>query len=74
MNSTPDNIGRNKARLIDIYSDLNEFLEAKRSVNELIQFKNQLDQLENSEKVTALRVKAMNALNNLFEEEDTEEN
>ena len=74
MNSTPSENGVNKARLIDIYSDLNEFLEAKRSVNELIQFKNQLDQLENSEKVNALRVKAMDALNNLFEEENTEGN
>jgi hypothetical protein len=74
MNSTPSENGANKARLIDIYSDLNEFLEAKRSVNELIQFKNQLDQLENSEKVNALRVKAMDALNNLFEEENTEGN
>ncbi len=72
MNSTSQDNSSNKARLIDIYTDLNEFLEAKKSVNELIQFKNQLDQLNNAEKVNELREKAMDALNNLFEEESPE--
>jgi len=72
MNENKNNNQLPSARLIDIYSDLNEFLEAKKSVNELIQFKQQLDQLENSDKVRELKVKAIDALNNLFEEGESE--
>lgn len=61
-------------RLGEIYEDLNDFTETKRKIEELIRLKQSLIDLKNSdaklnsEKFKEYKGKAIEAINNLFDE------
>lgn len=67
--NTPKNEG-----FSEVYQDLVDFKETKKSINALLEYRRALIDKEGSdfEKIALIKVKAMEAIDNLFADDNTE--
>ena len=68
-----DNSIVDKVSISDAYDDLNEFNEVKKTVTDLLKYRRSLIDIENSDfdKINEIKGKAIDAINNLFSDNDS---
>ncbi len=59
-----------KLSMSDIHDELNEFYQIKKTVTDLLEYRRSLIDIQNSdfEKINEIKSRAINAINNLFNE------